>query len=545
MAADLTQEQLLLLDNLMYVSDIANGKYNTIGEFIKTYKSGKIVLSDSNLSGGFESDENSIQNMKNVLDAISNDPELRNLRIIDSIDGDVRATCFAQTDSTTGNVKGHVVAFRGTGGIYNAWKDNFEGLYEADTDAQLTAKKFIEKLGYNDITVTGHSKGGNLAMYTTVVCGNQIEKCVSFDGQGFGEDFRDKYYYEISQAKDKMTSISAENDFVNILLAPIAGTIKYVPNNGTGADAHSPYSLWDTNKEALQRNGGEFVEECEQTGLMKAAHWAQDELIGDLGEYEGELTADIIGPLVASFLSKDTDWGKTFSDMGGDILEYGEQKVDAVADTAKRTWGFIVEDVNSLFQSKEEKEAIKAAQEAEQKAMEEAMEAYRKELDKTYILHTAMVTCDKAYSNEGINPSYVVVPNSHGETIHGQPMLNVEDYKADVNVLNFGICRSTQNPTVQEAARKIIVEVQEETDSWLDKILGIFVDKSKTEVSTSDTESLAAYCAGKCTPIFHSRWIDGKEDVLIDGEPVLIGKCTLCCAYGGTITIQSSGQMEE
>ncbi len=552
MAEELTQEQLLLLDNLMYVKNITDGKYPTVEDFIEAYTDGEIVLDASNLSGGFEKDEETIQNMKDVFDAIAEDPQLMALGIDASIDGVVRATCFTQYDAT-GDVANHIVAFRGTGGVYEAWKDNFEGMYETDTEAQMIAQKFIEDLKYTDITVTGHSKGGNLAMYTTVTCGDQIQSCVSFDGQGFGDGFQEKYHYEISVAKDKMVSVSAYNDFVNILLDPIAGTYIYAANNGTGANAHSSFALWETNEEALSANGGSFIGlEVEQSGLMAFAHEAQDELIGSMEPHDGELFADAVGALVASLMSKDTDWGKTVSDIAGDALEYVDQTIDGVVETAKRTWGFLEEDFGRLFESKEEKEArereeaaIKAAQEAEQKALEEAMQAYREELDKTYILHTAIVTCDKAYSNEGINPSYVVLSKSHGEAIHGQPMLTVEDYKADVNVLNFGICRCPQNPSVQAAARKIIKEVQEETDSWLDKVLGIFVDKSKTEVSTSETESLAAYCAGVCTPIFHKRWIDGKEDVLIDGEPALIGKCTLCCAYGGTITIQTSGQMEE
>ena len=554
MAEELTQEQLLLLDNLMYIKDITySTKYKSVGDFIRKYKAGKIELTDTNLSGGFEKDEKTIKRMHDILMAIDADQQLKDLKIETSIDGTVRATCFTQYDESKENVVGHIVAFRGTGGIYEAWKDNFEGMYEIETEAQKQAAQFIKDLGYTDITVTGHSKGGNLAMYTTVTRGGQIQRCVSFDGQGFGDGFQDQYHYEISVAKDKMVSVSAHNDFVNILLDPIAGTNIYAANNGKGADAHSSFALWDTNKDALASNGGSFIGiEQEQSGLMAFAHEAQDELISSMSPYDGELFADGIGALVASLMSKDTDWGKTFSDMGGDILEYGEQIVGGVVDTVKRTWGFLEEDLGRLFESKEEKEARereeaaqKAAEEAEQKAIEEALQAYREELDKTYILHTAVVTCDKAYTNEEINPSFVVLPKSHGEAIHGQPMLTVEDYKPDVNVLNFGICRSPKNPSVQAAARKIIVEVQEETDSWLDKVLGIFVDKSKTEVSTSETESLAAYCAGVCTPIFYKRWIDGKEDVLIDGEPALIGKCTLCCAYGGTITIQTSGQMEE
>ncbi|MBQ8167535.1 MAG: DUF2974 domain-containing protein [Lachnospiraceae bacterium] len=492
MAEELTQEQLLLLDNLMYVKNITDGKYPTVEDFIEAYTDGEIVLTGANLSGGFEKNDETIQNMKDVLDAIADDPEIMALGIDKSIDGVVRATCFTQYDES-GEVAGHVVAFRGTGGVYEAWKDNFEGMYETDTEAQLMAKEYIESLGYTDITVTGHSKGGNLAMYTTVTCGDQIQSCVSFDGQGFGDGFQEKYHYEISVAKDKMVSVSAHNDFVNILLDPIAGTYIYAENNGTGANAHSSYALWETNQGRLKDNGGSFIGlEVEQSGLMAFAHEAQDELIASMSPLDGELFADAVGALVASVMSKDTDWGKTVSDIAGDVLEYADQTIDGVVDTAKRTWGFLEEDLGRLFESKEEKEArereeaaIKAAQEAEQKALEEAMQAYREELDKTYILHTAIVTCDKAYSNEGINPSYVVLPKSHGEAIHGQPMLTVEDYRPDVNVLNFGICRSPQNPSVQAAARKIIKEVQEETDSWLDNILGDFVDKSKTEVSTS------------------------------------------------------------
>lgn len=550
MAVSLTQEQLLLLDNLMYVSKVTSKKYKSVAKLIEAYNSGEFVLNKSNLSGGFESN---INQMKEILDAISKDPQLMSLGIDSSIDGVVRATCFVQYDAS-GKEVGHIVAFRGTGGIYNAWKDNFEGMYETDTEAQKIAKGFIDGLGYTDITVTGHSKGGNLAMYTAVTCRDKVKNCVSFDGQGFGEGFQDKYHYDIAKAKDKIVSVSAANDFVNILLDPIAGTYIYVPNNGTGAGAHSSYELWKTNKDALKNNGGSFNGlEVEQNGVMAWAHNAQEWLIETLPPYEGEAVADVLGALVASLLSKDTDWGNTFKDIGSDLKEYLiDQKLGGMIDTAKRAWGFLEEDLNRLFESKEDREkreaeeaAQKAAQEAEEKALQEAMEAYRKELDKTYILHTAMVTCDKAYTNEAINPSYIVLPKSHGETIHGQPMLTVEDYIADVNVLNFGICRSTYNPSVQQAARKIIEEVQEESDSWLDKILGVFVDKSKTEVSTDEVESLAAQCAGVCKPVFTDGWIGGKQDVLIDGKPVLIGACTLCCQYGGTITIQTSGQMEE
>ena len=46
-----------------------------------------------------------------------------------------------------------------------------------------------ECANYTDITVTGHSKGGNMSQYATVMCSGQVSKCISFDGQGFNKDF--------------------------------------------------------------------------------------------------------------------------------------------------------------------------------------------------------------------------------------------------------------------------------------------------------------------------------------------------------------------
>lgn len=236
-----------------------------------------------------------------------------------------------------------------------------------------------------------------------------------------------------------------------------------------------------------------------------------------------------------------------------------KQGIEGTINKAKEVGGYLKEDINNVkdavgdfFASDEEKaekkaeeEAKKAKEEAEKKAQEEEEKARREALDKSYILHTALIVCDKAYTNEAMNPSYIVLPYSHGESIHGLPQLNVEDYIGDVNVLNFGICRSPKNPAVQAAAREILDEVKEESKSWTDKLMSIFVDDSNREVCHSEEKSLAAYCAGVCTPKFDKGWVNGKEDVMIDGSPALLGRCTLCCMYGGNITIQSSGQLEE
>lgn len=223
--------------------------------------------------------------------------------------------------------------------------------------------------------------------------------------------------------------------------------------------------------------------------------------------------------------------------------------VKGTVDTAKKVGGYLKRDIGNalewLSKSPEEKAAEKQkekeekeAKEAEEKAAAEAEEKRLKELEKTYILHTAVILCDKAQ-----HESFVVLPTSHGEFIHGIPQLNVGDSKPNVNIRSFGICRSPKNPSVQAAAKKILDDINNREKGFMDRVLDLF-SKPSSEVCDSE-ESLAAYCAGECNPQICMEWTDGKEDVLVDGKPALLGKGKLSCQYGGAITIYTSGQMEE
>lgn len=77
--------------------------------------------------------------------------------------GTTLALCFTEE----GNTSDAIVAFKGTTGGAE-WVDNVEGLNVADTECQKEALDFIESLPYDSITVTGHSKGGNKAMYVAI-----------------------------------------------------------------------------------------------------------------------------------------------------------------------------------------------------------------------------------------------------------------------------------------------------------------------------------------------------------------------------------------
>ena len=180
----LTEKQCALLSGFMYLNQSVNKKEKKgkpIGKIIKDLKDENEQINKDLLdpSGGISKEE-----AVELLEEIEKDPILCNLKPLRSVDTGIRATCFV--DSKARGTKDAIVAFRGTGGITRAWEDNLVGAYEPVTAMQQEAVDFVRDTCSDCMIsqVTGHSKGGNLAMHVTIASGRIIDYCVSFDGHG-------------------------------------------------------------------------------------------------------------------------------------------------------------------------------------------------------------------------------------------------------------------------------------------------------------------------------------------------------------------------
>lgn len=125
------------------------------------------------------------------------------------------ALCFTKTKDS----KEAIVAFKGTSGG-EEWADNVQGFNQNDTACQRDALEYIQSLPYTDITVTGHSKGGNKAMYVAITS-DKVTRCLAMDAQGFSQEFIDKYWAEIQQRGKNITNFSLSVDYVHALMFQI------------------------------------------------------------------------------------------------------------------------------------------------------------------------------------------------------------------------------------------------------------------------------------------------------------------------------------
>jgi len=180
-----------------------------------------------------------------------------------------------------------------------------------------------------------------------------------------------------------------------------------------------------------------------------------------------------------------------------------------------------------------------------------------RDTDMTFVVYQARIEC-----NFGMRESYLSLKSTHGVMTGRIPQMTVRDAKLNTNIINFGGCRSWENQSVRDAAERAANNAElriKLNRDWRDTaaaavavtriainpckaIVDQFCKKEEDDVSNS----LLAECVGECKACFpaHVAWEKGHEKVTINGEPVLLRRCTMRCNYGGRITILLSGQPE-
>ena len=339
----LTDNELAMLEQLCYLdSNVASAAgiddlFSGLGEGYESQTIGQIlsVFDDAAL-------ERLAANGDVIIDgAVASGAEwasmIRNLQSNEEISSLVLDECMVNDNGVPlalvyhapGNYTDAIVTFKGTTGGQE-WVDNVEGLNTSDTRAQKDALDFIESLSYSNITVVGHSKGGNKAMYVAVLS-DKVTRCVSYDGQGFSKEFLDKYWAEIQAKGGIISNYAVSTDFVNILLFPIPGAkLVFVKGYGIGdiRQNHSPNSFFvtdDAGNLVLDANGNPQMIVVAQDESMKMLHEFTTFILNVADDNDKEIIVGYISGLLALV------FGKNPPATQEEILNYALSDPDALA----------------------------------------------------------------------------------------------------------------------------------------------------------------------------------------------------------------------
>lgn len=113
---------------------------------------------------------------------------------VDKFDGSAEEQFCALVFSVD---EGHFVAFRGTDDTIVGWKEDFNLAFKDKVAAQVDAAGYLssfldEENARDEIFVGGHSKGGNLAIFSVSELSaekfSRIKRIYNFDGPGFSKE---------------------------------------------------------------------------------------------------------------------------------------------------------------------------------------------------------------------------------------------------------------------------------------------------------------------------------------------------------------------
>ena len=149
-----------------------------------------------------------------------------------------------------------VVTFRGTDESIVGWKEDFNMAFISEIPAQTLAVDYLNKVADREsgnLIVCGHSKGGNLAVYSSVFCQeitkSRISAIYNFDGPGFNEKIFTKPEYVA--LKNRIHKIVPHDSLIGILLEH-ENDYKVVPCKSAGIGQHNPFT-WKVKDETSFR----------------------------------------------------------------------------------------------------------------------------------------------------------------------------------------------------------------------------------------------------------------------------------------------------
>ena len=146
------------------------------------------------------------------------------------------------------------VSFRGTDDTIIGWKEDFN-LSTGVVPAQKRAIEYLQKISEHTdgmLRVGGHSKGGNLAIYGSVMCKSAHEKILeiySNDGPGFSREFQE--LPETKEMMPKIIRIIPEYSIIGTLLEHEKEPV-IVASSSKGLRQHDGFS-WEVQGPALVR----------------------------------------------------------------------------------------------------------------------------------------------------------------------------------------------------------------------------------------------------------------------------------------------------
>lgn len=250
------------------------------------------------------------------------------------------------------------VAFRGTDESIVGWKEDFNMAFLYPVPGQELSVKYLHMVTakfYKPFYIGGHSKGGNLAVYSAMNCLPKVQeriiKIYNMDGPGFRPEVLEHCRY--NDVADKVVKILPHSSLVGMIFEK---DIRYrvVKSKTFGLAQHNPFT-W------LVKDG-KFVEVDGIYEGRRRMNDALNEWILSVDEKQMKTFVDTLYHIISASEAEDliafaADWRQSLSKMRTAFKEVDEETSKMLKETVKSLFQII-----RISMMKERKPAAGASQ---------------------------------------------------------------------------------------------------------------------------------------------------------------------------------------
>ena len=278
----------LILAELAYINfdQCVSGKH-----FIK-FKDLEIEEPKSFYYGSVDSKDN-----QKLFELMMESKRFKNIKVGNckgSVDENIKEQFFAVTFLLPNETA--YIAFRGTDTSILGWKEDLLLAYKDGIPGQLSAVEYLnDAVTHFDCNfyVGGHSKGGNLSIYSSLHMHHELHdrliKTYSFDGPGFRKDIKKLPLYKYIE--NKIVKYLTSNDVIGVIYNEIPDA-KIVFSRGVFIFGHDPFN-WE-----IKRMTGSFSYTQDRGRTSKLNERALMSWLTEMDDSDKKMAVDVIEKLV-------------------------------------------------------------------------------------------------------------------------------------------------------------------------------------------------------------------------------------------------------
>lgn len=266
-----------------------------------------------------------------------------------------------------------VVAFRGTDNSLVGWKENMDLAYHDEVPAQREAVKYLKEAAAaisGPLYVCGHSKGGNLAVYSSAFCTKKIKARIkqiyNFDGPGFNEVVIENE--KLSDITDRVSTFVPQDSLIGLLLEH-KEAYNVIHSKGSNGFTQHDLSTWCVTPFDIERE--EKITKSGEANRENISEW-----IAGMTRQEKETFIKVLFDLVDEYKTTDELFsGKNLWKVLKEFRALPEEDRKAVTGAVGSLKDTIVENRKEKMEEKAEERALKKEQKSEERALKKEQKA--------------------------------------------------------------------------------------------------------------------------------------------------------------------------